>query len=242
MIFKKFLYKVLIFFTKFIPNGLPIPILKGPLKGFKLIAGAAAGSGKGLSIILNLSETERLNKVEEIMLKNIICFDVGANIGLYSLLFSKYSKQVYAFEPVPRNIIFLKRMLKLNKVKNVKIIPFAVSNHNKVSWFKEGDSYATGSLNEKGDYLIRTISLDTFINKKKIFPDILKIDVEGTEIPVLEGSKNLLLKSHPKIIIEIHGDDIRKKCFTLLKKVDYRHFIPLDANSIEGAKEFLITP
>ncbi|MEE9379294.1 MAG: FkbM family methyltransferase [Candidatus Lokiarchaeia archaeon] len=240
MIFKKLTYKILIFFTRFIPNGLPVPILKGPLKGFKLITGAAAGAGKGLSIILNLSEPERLNKIEEIIPKNTICFDVGANIGIYSLLFSKYSKQVYAFEPVSRNIIFLNKMLKLNKIKNVTIIPFAIANQNKDSWFKEGDSCATGRLNEEGDYLIPTISLDAFFDKFKVSPTILKIDVEGTEVSVLEGSRNLLMKSHPIIIIEIHGEDIRKKIFNLLKEMNYQHFFPLDASSIEAAKEFLI--
>ena len=242
MIFKKLLYKILIIFTKFIPNGLPIPILKGPLKGFKLIAGAAAGAGKGLSIILNLSEPERLNKIEEKLPKNTVCFDVGANIGIYSLLLSKFSKRVYAFEPLPRNIIFLNRMLKLNKVRNVTIIPCAIADQNKESWFKEGDSCATGSLSEDGGYLIHTISLDTFFDKFKVSPSILKIDVEGTEVSVLEGSRNLLLKSHPIIIIEIHGDDIKKKCFNILKELNYQHFIPLDTNSRDTAKEFLIKP
>ncbi len=242
MLFKELIYKILILFTKFIPRGIPLPILRGPLKGFKLISGAAAGAGKGLSIILNLSEPERLNKIGKIIPENSICFDIGANIGIYSLLFSKYAKRVYAFEPLPRNIIFLKKMLEMNKIKNVTIIPYAVAKENTHSWFKEGDSWATGGLNEYGEHFISTISLDTFIDSIKVFPSILKIDVEGSEVSVIEGSRNLLLKAHPIIIIEIHSDDIKNACFNLLREINYHQFIPLDDSSIEKAKEFLIKP
>ena len=242
MFLKEIIYKILIFFTKFIPKGIPLPILRGPLRGFKLISGAAAGAGKGLSIILNLSEPERLNKVAKIIPDNSICFDIGANIGIYSLLFSKYAKRVYAFEPLPRNVNFLKKMLEVNKVKNVTIIASAVAKDNTLSWFKEGNGWATGSLNEYGEHLVPIISLDAFIDSKKVFPSILKIDVEGTETSVLQGSKNLLLKAHPIIIIEIHSNNIKNACFKLLQEMNYHRFIPLDASSIKEAKEFLIKP
>jgi len=93
-------------------------ILRGALKGYKLIMGAPEGSGKGISIIFNLSEPERLKITKDLISKNFIYFDIGANIGIYSLLFSRYSKLVYAFEPLPRNLSFLHIMLTLNKVLN----------------------------------------------------------------------------------------------------------------------------
>ncbi|MHA2337854.1 MAG: FkbM family methyltransferase [Candidatus Hodarchaeales archaeon] len=240
MNFSKFLSKFFIYATKFIPTGMPFIILKGPLKGFKLIMGAPAGSGKGVSILFNRSEPKRLKLTKDLILPNFICFDIGANIGMYSLLFSRYSKITYAFEPLPRNLKFLHRIIKLNKVENVKVFPYAVADKEGISWFQEGNSVAEGKLNSKGTLRVPKVSLDTFIEKNKIKPNLLKIDVEGAELLVLEGGKNYLSENKPLLLIETHGDKIKKKCFNFLQEIGYTHFKPIDSNSIEGANDFFI--
>lgn len=112
------------------PTGTILPILRGPLAGQKWIVGAAAGNGKGLSTLFNTGEPDQFAYVEGLgfSLKSDICFDIGANVGLYSLLFAKYSRQVYAFEPLPRNLKFLYEVLRVNNIENVKIVPCAVSD------------------------------------------------------------------------------------------------------------------
>lgn len=240
MNFKNLISKFSILFTKFIPSGMPLVILRGALKGYKLIMGAPAGSGKGISIIFNLSEPERLKITTDLISKNFICFDIGANIGIYSLLFSRYSKLVYAFEPLPRNLSFLHRMLKLNKVKNVIIVPCAVADKNGLSWFKTASNVAEGTLDASGTQRVSTISLDSFITKRKIRPNLLKIDVEGAELQVLEGAKNFLIKNKPIIIIETHGDLVKQKCFRFLEQIGYTYFKPIDSNSIKEANDFVI--
>jgi len=227
---------------KFVPSGLPLIILRGTLKGFKLIIGAAAGSGKGVSILFNLSEPERLKIVKNLISKNFVCFDIGANIGIYSLLFSRYSKLVYAFEPLPRNLSFLQRMLQLNKVKNVIIVPSAVADKNGESMFKAASNVAEGRLDASGTQRVTTISLDSFIKKKKVYPNLLKIDIEGAELLALEGARNYLSKSKPIIIIETHGDLVKQKCFKFLEQIGYTDFNPIYSNSIEEANDFVIKP
>ena len=227
---------------KFIPSGLPLIILRGTLKGYKLIVGAPAGSGKGISILFNLSEPERLKMVKNLISKNFVCFDIGANIGIYSLLFSRYSNLVYAFEPLPRNLSFLQRMMKLNKVKNVIIVPSAVADKNGESMFKAASNVAEGRLDVSGTQRVSTISLDRFITKKQVYPNLLKIDVEGAELLVLEGARNYLLNSKPIIIIETHGDLVKQECFKLLRQIGYTYFSPIDSNSIKVANDFVIKP
>ena len=236
----EFIVKFLIKIAKILPNGLPLIIIRGPLRGYKWIIGAAAGEAKGLSIIFNLIEKKQLNIANIISIKKGICFDIGANVGLYSLLFSKNSKSVYAFEPLPRNVYFLKRTLMLNKVRNVFIIPMAVSDKNGFSMFQKGINYSTGKLNKSGDFLVKTITLDSFVRKRKIFPNILKIDVEGSELVVIKGAKNLLVNYKPIILLSTHGNKIKIECLKYLKNLRYKSISPINANSIEEATEFII--
>ncbi|MHA2336197.1 MAG: FkbM family methyltransferase [Candidatus Hodarchaeales archaeon] len=240
MNFSKILSKFFIYATKFIPTGMPFVILKGPLKGFKVVMGAPAGSGKGVSILFNQSEPERLKLTKDLIMPNFICFDIGANVGTYSLLFSRHSKLTYAFEPLPRNLKFLLKTIKLNKLKNIKVFPYAVADKTGFSWFQEGSSVAEGKLDSGGTLKVPMIALDTFIEKNKIEPNLLKIDVEGAELLVLKGGKNYLLKNKPLLLIETHGDVIKKECFNFLREIGYTYFKPIDSNSIEEANDFFI--
>ena len=87
---KHFLIKVVIFLTKSIPNRMRFIILRVSLRGFIWIAGATSGKAKGLSVILNLCESKQIENAKELSLKNSICFDIGADVGLYTFLFARY--------------------------------------------------------------------------------------------------------------------------------------------------------
>ena len=235
------LERLLVFFSKFIPTGMRFLVIKGPLRGFKWITGAAVGEAKGLSVLLNLAEPFQMDLAKKIAPKNGICFDIGANVGLYTLLFARYSRIVYAFEPFPRNICYLVKTLEINNVNNAIIVPCAVSDKNGLFWFKEGLDYSTGKLSNEGQQPVTTVSLDEFVEKGKIIPNILKIDVEGAEFQVIMGAKNLLLKHKPILLLSTHGEEVKKKCLHCLKKMNY-HINPINANSIDNASEFLIKP
>src|SRR2546428_14076926 len=70
------------------------------------------------------------------------CFyDIGANIGFYSLLLRHNFRQVYAVEPVPANIRRLKRGLSIRFVRNVRVVPVALSDKNgKATFYVNSDS------------------------------------------------------------------------------------------------------
>ncbi|MEM6517799.1 MAG: FkbM family methyltransferase [Cyanobacteria bacterium P01_C01_bin.70] len=146
-----------------IPTGITLPILVGPLSGNQWIAGAADGKGKGLSILFNLAEPKQMSIAMDLLKPQDICFDIGANVGLYTLLFSRFSKHVFAFEPLPRNISFLVRTVRLNKLSNVTVITQAVSNQDGLSLFEVSDNCAIGKLNDSGNQPVSMIQLDTFV-------------------------------------------------------------------------------
>lgn len=227
--------------SKFIPTGIKVSILKGPLKGYYWIVGAAAGEAKGLSVILNLSEASQLDCAMQNTKKDSICFDIGANVGFYSLLFARYGKEVISFEPLSRNIYYLYKTININQIKNIKIIPCAISEFVDISWFEEGSNCATGKINSLGKLPVFTLSVDYFINKTNIVPNIIKIDVEGAEFCVLKGARKCIAENRPKILISIHGDELRTACIGFIKEFNYG-INPIDSEDIHSALEYIFIP
>ena len=140
-----------------------------------------------------------------------IFWDIGANIGLYSIYAAKNKKniKVYSFEPSTSNLRTLSRNISINKLQNkIFIIPFALSNlKNKILQLKEKQFIEGGALNAFGvnydfsgknfffenSYNTFGTSLDDLIEKKVLnIPNYIKIDVDGIEELILIGSKNVL--------------------------------------------------
>jgi FkbM family methyltransferase len=204
-----------------LPTGTAVPILAGPLKGARWIAGAAAGSGKGMSVVLNRSEPEELARAAAWLGPSDVCFDLGANVGFYTLLFARRARRVVAFEPLPRNLAFLARAVEINRCRNVTIVPWAVSESSGLARFSPGDNSALGRLSADGEQPVATISLDEFVATYGLRPTFLKIDVEGAEASILRGSTKVLEELGPKILIEMHGLELVDECLALLRARGY---------------------
>ena len=232
--------KIFSYMTYLLPTGLIVPIISGPLKWKKWIVGAAAGKGKGLSIIINQSEQAQVHEALKLLKHDSICFDIGTNVGFYTLLFSEYAKQVYSFEPLPRNLQYLIRMVKINNIHNVKILPCAVSDSSHIGSFSEDHNPAMGKLSKNGSLPVLVITCDQFLLETKVSPDVIKIDVEGAELKVLKGASGLLRRAHPSILLSIHSDELRTDCLIFLKNIGYKKIIPINSSEIKEATEFAI--
>lgn len=135
-------------------------------------------------------------------------FDLGANIGWFTLIFSKLigdSGHVYAFEPDPYTFKILEENIELNKLKNVSIFQLAVSNKVGVAKFhlvKNQDAANVLESKTKTDNCldVKTTTLDEFCTDHNTKIDFLKMDVEGSEPKVFEGMKNVIV-ANPKIKI-----------------------------------------
>jgi FkbM family methyltransferase len=168
------------------------------------------------------------------------CFyDVGANIGFYSLLLSHNFRQVYAVEPVPINIRRLKRRLSVRLVRNVRVVPVALSNTNgKATFYINSDSrgiidnLTTSSLFETFEFRscdhasditytgspisVQTMTFDSLLSEP--VADLVKIDVEGAEFLVLEGMRESMAKRRVRnILVELHDRDRRSELEDILK-------------------------
>jgi FkbM family methyltransferase len=151
-------------------------------------------------------------------------FDIGANVGFYTVLASHCCEHVHSFEMDPRltNIIHSHLVQNSDRVANVRIILAAVSNTTGeyISFTPHIDgnlstNSITTSQNDSGtQYSIPTLSIDEYVGEIDIRPDVLKVDVEGFEVAVLKGLSSSLstvetmfLEVHPSLLNR-YGHDV----------------------------------
>jgi FkbM family methyltransferase len=138
-----------------------------------------------------------------------VIIDIGANIGLNSIMFSKYT-DVHAFEPVFYDILS-------DNVKGlpVHVYPFALSNCKGSKDIFIEDAIGAASFHTTGTVskVVDMECLDDIVHDPVSF---MKIDVENHEYEVLQGAKELIMKNKPVICVETFGDPER-----LLKLVGY---------------------
>lgn len=150
--------------------------------------------------------------VEKYFVPGTEIFDIGANIGYNSLMFSDYGP-VYAFEPVYHKIVKLN--IDNNNLKHqVYLIPIALSNNSdSVDMYLPNAVKSTGLRNYGGTSMYTFEGTD-HSSKIKVMcrrlDDIytgrvsfVKLDVEGHELQVLEGAKNVILENLPTILVEL---------------------------------------
>jgi FkbM family methyltransferase len=153
--------------------------------------------------------------------------DIGANAGFYALALSRLvgeNGKVFAFEPLPANLRKLRRHLDLNANDNVVVSPCALSDTTGSIAFAQGANDFTGRICDKssGDLQVAAITLDEFVAQNAIVdPTFLKIDVEGAEARVLKGARELIGRTHPTMLIAIHGVGPARDCFSILDRADY---------------------
>lgn len=161
-----------------------------------------------------------------------IVLDCGANFGYNSIVLAKTVNisQLYCFEP--QRIIYqqLNGNLILNNIYNAQTINCALSDEEGVlelnpvnyesNWVNIGDT----SLGQGGE-VVNVTKLDNFDIKHV---DFIKLDVQGSELAVLNGGFELIKKSLPDIFIEIEDHQLAKfnvkkeQIFNLLKQLGYR--------------------
>ncbi len=175
-------------------------------------------------IYMNHYERNNLKYIIDLLKPGDVFFDVGANVGAYTLPAAKKlgtGKNIYSFEPEPGNFRRLDHNCSMNNFsKNVNRFPFAVSAVDGKANLYQSEKIHSGwhSLSEfkdisTGKIEVTTIKLDGFIEKHKIKKiDLIKIDVEANEFEVLEGCADSLKANIFKIVfIEFNGPRLFEK-------------------------------
>ena len=165
--------------------------------------------------------------LESILQPKMTVIDVGANIGYYALLESKRVGQggcVIAIEPEHRNFQLLQRNVRLNDAQNLKILNLAVSDyvgHGALNIGHVSNVHSLeGSESSIGTQEVEVASIDT-LTDHMLSVDLIRMDIEGHECVVINCMEKTLSKFKPRLMIEIHPQEVgAQKTITLLKKLD----------------------
>ncbi len=193
---------------------------------------------KELSIIGNFTD------------KNKEAVDVGVYRGVYTYKLSKEFKHVHAFEPNPLIYPFLEKNL-TKIVKNMTLKNLALSDSNgdvnlripsrSKSIFKTNyeEIYKLGcatihqgnKIDNKNNFKVKKIKLDDLLEDKNI--SFVKIDVEGHEREVITGSKKIIKKNKPVLLVEIeerHNNFPILDTIEFIKNFGYNSYFVADGN------------
>jgi FkbM family methyltransferase len=171
-------------------------------------------------------EAFELDLFEQFLRPGMRVMDIGANIGIYTVIAGKRvgsHGRVYAFEPVPENLAFLRRNVELNGLRNVETIPAAVGHqHGWTRMLLSPKDIGTHSVAVRGETDIDTISMseeryldvpltrvDRFALDHSVQPDVIKMDIEGYEPFAIQGAVRTL-RQQPILFIEFSPPHIEQ--------------------------------
>jgi FkbM family methyltransferase len=179
-----------------------------------------------LTFDLELVEPQVMNWIDSHLKPGSVFIDVGAHHGFHSLrgyVATKGLGRISAFEPSPANLSILDYHVRMNRAAGeIRVVQKVVCDHtapdvefclvdggdssgNSLTIGGEGIPFYEGEHGERRRSVkIESVCLDDYCEAECLVPDLIKIDVEGAELLVLQGAKAILAKYRPALILSIH--------------------------------------
>ncbi|MDD3761409.1 MAG: FkbM family methyltransferase [Acidithiobacillus sp.] len=177
---------------------------------------------------------------------NITFLDVGANVGLYSLMAAKRltNGSIFSFEPVPSLYARLRGNVELNCFDNIKTFNIALADRQETSriWVPKHSNKGMSSLfreDAESDFFpCEVMSMDYWrsISPEVTQVDMIKIDVEGAELKVIKGGMSTLLEQRPIVALELSAQHLGRAGTSISNVSDLLHALNYTAHlvSIDG--------
>ena len=176
----------------------------------KIAAGPNAGERWSLAVSgrhrKGTWEPARVAVLEALVRPGDCVWDVGAHHGYVALLASRLAGdagRVYAFEPSPYNLAFLRTHLRWSGRTNVTVVPRALSDRDGEARFVEGGSSQTFRIGDAGR-AVEAVSIATLLADGVRPPDVLKLDTEGSEGRILAAGADRLPPTC-RALVSIHS-------------------------------------
>ena len=152
-----------------------------------------------------------------------VFYDIGANMGFFSLIAARQvgaSGSVHSFEPLTENAAHVRANAKLNQFENIHVHDVAVGGASRMeelhltAW--DGGialgSSAIKTVAPLSTRKVRVVELDQFVQDRGLLPPaVVKIDVEGAELEVMQGMAETIARAKPIIVYEV--DDGNSESF-----------------------------
>ena len=199
-------------------------------------------------------EPKTTNAIKHLIRPGDVVLDVGANIGYYTVIFSKLvgpSGKIFAFEPTKHFGDVLKQNIRANHLENIEIVNVGLSNKRQKLSIDIGPSSATLHSPAEFDVIIDheeipLLTLNDFVRLRQLEKiDFIKIDIDGHEPLFFEGAWEVLDKYSPVVIFEVSHLHYLQAGFTAWDFYDsvnakgYRFFHEDDFSEITSRETFL---
>jgi FkbM family methyltransferase len=187
--------------------------------GFDLLVRADEDVGRQIHFMRSFEEREAAF-MRSIIAPDATCFDVGANVGYFSLLMASCATagQVHAFDPLALNVALIGASAALNRFENIRVNRCAVGDRIGEVEFSEASDSAYSSMLDTGrkaverSFRVPMTTIDAYRAEQGIGRiDVLKVDVEGAEAMVIEGARATLADSAVRpatILIELYEPNL----------------------------------
>ena len=185
-----------------------------------------------------LAESSTKQFFIDVIKPNFNIIDAGAQIGMYTVLFSKLATEgtVHAFEPTD-TVNLLSDNLAYNNCKNVKIHNIALSDKDGVY---NDTIFKIWSQNVIETKEFEFTTIDTFTKKNNIKVDLIKIDVDSYDFEVLQGSKEVLLSQEPIIMVELNHA-LGKRGYEPRHAIDFMKSIGYSVKQVYDGENYFFT-
>ncbi|MDB4679018.1 FkbM family methyltransferase [Rhodopirellula sp.] len=193
------------------------------------------------SICAGEYEKEIVGFLEALISPDDCCFDIGGHYGYYTLALAKLAHQgrVHTFEPVEAHAARIEQATHRSKLDHVTVHHLAVAGENGPLTLNfasdEGDDSMAfldvyggvdtpAARDQYGAFQTTSVQAVTLDKAKMDFgpPRFIKIDAEGAEGAILEGGRQLIAQTRPRMLIEVHGICEAMHCANVLQPLNYR--------------------
>jgi FkbM family methyltransferase len=205
----------------------PRTIVRGLASGYRISVSPA----QRLGYLLGTDEPHLQKAIRDYVAAGDTVYDIGANIGYVSLSLARRvgpGGKVIAFEPVQQNIDAFRQNIAINRLTNIRLFEFAVSDRTGDAVIRMAENPSTASMvwhqnnSSATEFRIRTVSIDELVEAGELgYPRFVKVDVEGAEDSVILGMRRTLAAARPVLFVEC-SEAGRENSWHLLRDLGYQ--------------------
>ncbi len=202
-----------------------------------------AGPAKGINFLLRLPEDKGIwtgryefdfaRRLAGAVRPGTVAYDIGGWHGFFTgVMAANGAREVHVFEPLPLNADRIRKLIELNSAKLIILHTIALGRSDTEMDLVAMPDTSMAKL-EVSDFQpeavaqqklrVRVRSIDSILNAGEAPPpSVVKIDVEGAEMLVLQGARAMLRAYRPEIFAEIHSEALLEQCTTFLAAEGYQ--------------------